>query len=426
MTLWATSCDTCPADTGEEAALDLDANGWPRSLPAASANILYRYVTTYPVYYSGARFTNYPAGRYTVFYDGEGQLAYGLDAVRNAALSQPGTDIIDITPNLGFSVSIRSTDPNHTGNYLHNIRIIPPGGTCNNDPSSYAADSSACPPSYQPLTSTYQRWPFHPKFLNDLKYFSAIRFMNFAAIVQTQVKDWRDRPQLSYASYGASAYVNGAPIEIAIDLANTLNASPWFNIPAMASDDYITQFATLAKSRLTTTRPIYLEYHNEVWNTGPEYEILGSWVEQQGVARWPGSTETAFNKRLDWYAMREVSACQIWKQIFGSRSGQIKCVMGSSLSNPNYSTRVLSCPLYAQEVGHNCASQMDALAVAGYVGDYFTDAPAQAIMTSWTTLPDGGVSNVFAELNTGLIPRYGPPPPAAFGSWRNHERRERA
>lgn len=398
--LWLTQCAGCPWDTREQAALDLDSQGWPRSLPDATAsNVQYRYVTTLPVWGTG----HYPAGQYTVFYEGEGQLAYGGDAVRNDALSRPGREIIDITPYRGFNVSIRVTDPKHTGNYLRNIRIIAPGGTCYRDPSNYATDVAACPDSFQAFTETYMTQPFHPLFLADMKPFSALRFVHFAAVITSQVREWEERPQLDYASWGANV-LDGAPIELAIDLANTLNASPWLEVPAMASDDYIAQFARLTKSRYTVNRPIYLEYHNEAWNSAYPYSLVNDWIEQQGVARWKRSSRSAYDKRINWFAMRTADVCRIWKREFGDRAGQVKCVMASQSANAWVSTTALSCPLYAQESGHNCAGQIDALAIAPYFGDYISQPAFQVPVTAWLAEPDGGMNSLFQEITQGLLP----------------------
>ena len=130
--LWLTQCaGPCEWNTKEQ--LDVDSAGWPRSLPTSGASPKYRYVTTLLTLKS----STFPAGLWTVLYDGEGSLNYGFDAKRNAAASSPGRDAFDVaTPKDGISLSITATDPNGTGNYLRNIRVIPPGGTCGNDPFS--------------------------------------------------------------------------------------------------------------------------------------------------------------------------------------------------------------------------------------------------------------------------------------------------
>lgn len=389
-------------NTGEQAALDLDAQGWPRSLPAADSSAQYRYVTTILVMMSAHR-DKYPAGRYTVIYDGEGELVYGGDAVLNAADSQPGREAVDVTASTGFfTLSIRATDPKRNGNYLRNVRVVAPGGTCNDDPTQYALDASECPASFQPFTATYATRPFHPLFLKDFKPFSVIRFMNFTNTVESQVSRWSERPQLDAASW---ATVAGAPFEVGIDLANALNASPWLTVPAKADDDYVTQFARLAKARLSTRRPIYVEYHNEAWNGAAPYSTVNDWIQAQADARWSGGDANA--RRMNWYGMRADQVCRLWKQEFVDEPGRVKCVMGGQSGNSWISDQALACALHAAEpgVGHNCAQQMDALAIGPYFGGYISQAPYQATVSNWLQEADGGLNKLFEEVNTGLLLR---------------------
>ena len=42
----------------------------------------------------------------------------------------------------------------------------------------------------------------------------------------------------------------------------------WVNVPLMADDDYILQFATLLKQQLDPSLAVYVEYSNEIWNGG--------------------------------------------------------------------------------------------------------------------------------------------------------------
>lgn len=390
-------------DTGEEATLDLDPSGWPRSLSSAAAT-RYRYLTTILI-----RDTDkYPGGRWTVLYDGEGSLTYGGDALRNAAASSPGRDIFDVaTPRSGFTLSITNTDPHQSGNYLRNIRVIPPGGTCNGDAFSYAADTSVCPASYRPFTETYSTQPFHPLFLADMRPFSAVRYLHFAAIVTTQVSSWADRPHLGDASYSLD---RGVPWELALDLANVLNASPWLEIPARADDDYVTEFARLAKARYTGTRPIYMEYYNEAWNGNYPYNVNGSWIEDQANARWPVTTppQSGFTKRINWFALRTKQICGIWKREFADQPGRIQCVMGAQSGNAWVARQALACPLHAAETGGtacNAGAGIDALAIAPYFGSYISNAAFQPTVETWLAMPDGGLGKLFEEINSGILPR---------------------
>jgi hypothetical protein len=52
-------------------------------------------------------------------------------------------------------------------------------------------------------------------------------------------------------------------------LCNEIGADGWFNMPILSTDDYVTQFATLAHSMLSKNLTAYVEYGNEIWNNGP-------------------------------------------------------------------------------------------------------------------------------------------------------------
>lgn len=407
--LWLTQC-AYPCNNGstwntqEQALLDVDADGWPRSLPDASSTVAkYRYVTTILWMDSD----KLPSGRWTVLYDGEGTLSYGMSNVsRNAAASAPGRDIFDVATGVsGLTLSITATDPQKTGNYLRNIRVIPPGGTCNSDPFDYAAAVSACPSSFKPFTETYAAQPFHPQFLSDLRPFAALRFMQFFSTNLDETSKWSERSRLSDASWGYNSR-RGAPIEIALDMANALDASPWVSIPAKVDDDYVVQYARLAKSRMTTTRPIYVEYGNEVWNGSYPYSIAGLWVQAQGRARWASSRESDYAKQMNWFAMRTKQICALWKQEFAERSGQVKCVMGAQGAG-DWTTDhyLLACPLHAAEPGGSACDAkagIDGFAIGLYFGGHVNDPALQPqIETQWFTQADGGLSSLFQEITSG-------------------------
>lgn len=418
--LWLTQCTWVPGvncwNTHEQEQLVLDANGWPRSLPAANSSGQFRYVST--ILYQSTDVQNpgkYPKGQWTVLYDGKGKLAYGWDAVRNAAASQPGRDVFDVaSPRMGFFLSILETDASDLGKpdasvgeregHVRNIRVIPPGGTCRGDRFAYAADATVCPDSFLPFTQTYQTQPFHPLFLSDLRPFSALRFVHFSDVINDQTVRWQDRPQYANASWGYSnALKAAAPIEVALDIANALDASPWLEVPARADDEYVTQFARLAKARLNNTRPIYLEYYNEAWNGAYPYVVNAQWIQQQGIARWPAATVNNFEKGMNWFGLRTKQICQIWKREFADQPGRVRCVMGGWAANAWVTDHlVLSCPLHAAEPGGTAcdkAGGIDAVAIAPYFGGNLANPIFQTqIEGTWLNQADGGLAKLFEAI----------------------------
>lgn len=112
---------------------------------------------------------------------------------------------------------------------------------------------------------------------NLLAKFSVIRFMDFAQTNGTTEVNWSDRRLPNYASQAAAGPKGGVAWEYAIQLCNETGKDMWINIPVLASDDYITQLATLLKNGSTVGgvtydgldagRKVYIEFSNEVWNT---------------------------------------------------------------------------------------------------------------------------------------------------------------
>lgn len=411
---WLTQCDRrtsahcapqAPAtewDTREQDRLDLDPNGWIRSLPAADdARVHYRTVATLLFQGNGGA---HPSGLYTVLYDGEGTLEYEFDAVKDPALSQPGRDVLTVkATNAGILVRITASDPRHTGNYLRYIRIIPPGGVCNHDFFTDAEDAAACQAqgrAYAPFTALDGNRRFHPLFLSDLRPYRAIRFMDFFRTNTSELAEWAERPRLEHARWSGR---NGAPVELALELAATLNADPWINIPVRASDDYVVQFARLARERLPPDLRIYVEYANEVWN---DSFSAGAWVQQQAVQHWPDQPggPSPFTRRINGYGKRSAEICNLWKQAWGSDRGRVICVMGGMSANPWIAEQALKCPLWAAENGGQpCAEPMDALAIAPYFGGHLGAVRWADAVAAWTAQPDGGLALLFQELATGEV-----------------------
>ena len=67
--------------------LDLDDNGWIKSLPTAEDNVDYKYVTTV------MKVDRRSHGAYVVLYEGEGTLIYSEGAELTS--SEPGKDLIE-------------------------------------------------------------------------------------------------------------------------------------------------------------------------------------------------------------------------------------------------------------------------------------------------------------------------------------------
>lgn len=358
-------------DTHES--LDLDADGWLRSLPTSSSPEAYRYASTLLL-----TTPNSPSGRYVVMYDGTGTLSYNFDAKKIDAESTPGRDVLDVTSTNGNGIylSVRATDPNKTGDYLRNIRIYRE--------------------SDLPLVELGTR--FNPEFLQKIKEFGTLRFMDWMETNNSTQKSWSDRPTLQDATWTA----DGVPVEVMVDLANLTGTSPWFNMPHQATDDYIHNFATYVRDHLNPDLKAYVEFSNEVWN----WQFSQSqYAMQQAEARW-GKVDGGY---MQWYGMRSAQMAQIWKSAYGDQAGdRLVTTLSTQTGWQGLENYLLNTPAWVAEGNQPAYKSMDAYSVTGYFSGKLGHPENAETVRSWLKDPDGGFGKAIQQLKQGgLLPSDG-------------------
>ncbi|KXZ45525.1 hypothetical protein GPECTOR_53g111 [Gonium pectorale] len=307
-----------------------------------------------------------PAGIYTVLYDGKGSLDFSMD-IQDVQWVEAGHIRLNVTPstqgNNGILVQIERTDPRDP---IRNIRVIMPGFE-----RAHAAGQ-----------------PFHPAFLSFLRPYGALRFMDW---MQTNLDalpvSWADRPTPNDRSYAVSR--GGVAAEVMVQLANTLGADPWFNIPHAASDEYIAAFAEFVRDRLRPDVKVYVEYSNEVWHTGFPG---GKYAQAQGLllntteqgAAWYGGVNN--EARLCFVALKTANISKIWKAAWGAQASRVTVVIAGQSVWPITSSKLLSC--------RNVTSHIDALAIAPYFGSYVKSRDTNLTVFMDSTLP--------SQINTSL------------------------
>lgn len=327
-----------------------DANGWPSQLNGTQVGTT--FLNEIP---AGAL----PDGDYTVLYDGEGELAYRYDAV--LLQHQAGRDTIRLNAGnngrMDASLLIVQSNP---ANYLRNIRILPSGGICRNNPLQRVNNAAECGRGqYLPFVDYYAMIVFNPDYLNFMKDFRAMRFMPMSGITRNPLQHWTQRPRMAQATWGGGYGSRGAPLEIMVALANRLHKDAWFNIPHAADDDYVRQFATYVRDNLDPDLKIYLEYSNEVWNptfTHAEY------TQQQGIAL--GLSRDAVEAGQRFYSRRAREVFRAWEAIFGGRERLVR-VIGGWDTHPDFAQTVLAY--------ENTYRDVDALAIAPYFSGKIQD-----------------------------------------------------
>ena len=301
---------------------------------------------------------HYPSGQYVLLYNGQATINF-LFGSASVVSQTPGRMVLNVVPQAtGIFIRILATDPN---NPIRNIRLIMPG-----------------------FEKTYQTQPFHPLFLQRLSQFKTIRFMDWMKTNNSKINKWSDRPTPNSVTFASD---KGVALETMISLANTLHANPWFNLPHLATDDYVRQFATMVRDRLDPSLKVHIEYSNEVWNSG---FAQANYAQQQGVAL--GLAQDAYTAGLRYYSQRAVEVFKIWSQVFGGNDRLVR-VLASQAVNPWTGQQVMT--------WKSAYSYADAYAIAPYLdGDNLND-PAQ-VDTILQMTADQIIDKLSSQINNSM------------------------
>lgn len=407
-------------DTHEQSQLDVDANGWVRSLPAANdANVRYRWISA--ILFAGDK-GSHPAGTYTVLYDGKGQIDFKPTG-GSIVQSEPNRVLIDMSNQEGSQLVIEITATDSI-DYIRNIRVIPPGGVCSQAKLRVVASAADCAGkgnfiSMETLSLT-QTW--YPNFLADLKGVRALRFMDWARTNESTLENWSDRP-LKEDAFWTGSY--GVPLGQMTLLANNLQADAWINIPTRATDDYAKNMARFLKNQLHPQAQLTLEYTNEPWNWAFAQTMNWQFEQAKKVFDYPyddddnpdNDNDGMYQFALDWHAMRSAQLCDLVKAEFGAEAGRVKCVLNAQSDwiwpTLNYS---LPCPMGKKILGKECAESFDAVAIAPYFGAYIdgTVERQKYITDSWFSQGDAyALDRLFEEIR-GLNSEDQPVEPPLF------------
>jgi len=293
--------------------LDLDERGWVRRLEPGC------YAETVMCTIDGG---HYPSGDYTVLYDGNGKLeAWGAATVK---ASSPGKLVLAVDSARGsIFLRLRETD---AANPVRNIRCILPG-----------------------FEAVYKDQPFHPAFLKRWSGVACIRFMDWMMTNGSKQSSWAERPRLDDATWTTK----GVPLEVMADLCNRLGADAWFCMPHLADDDYVRQFARLARRLLRSNLRVWVEYSNEVWNGQFEQS---RWAGQEGMRL--GLADKPWEAAWRYTALRSVRIFRIFEEEFGGRDRLVR-VLPSQAANPYIAEQVAGF--------RDAYRSADALAIAPYV-----------------------------------------------------------
>ncbi|MBI4779825.1 MAG: cellulose-binding protein [Oscillatoriophycideae cyanobacterium NC_groundwater_1537_Pr4_S-0.65um_50_18] len=392
---WFTQSNT-QWDTNEGKLLNLDQDGWVRSLPltpstSTSSSTTSSSITSSPATSSAPAYNKvatlltrdmanaYRSGRYVVMYDGTGKIDYSFDATKIAADSVKGRDVlqVDSSKGNGIYIKITETDPQKTGDYIRNIRV-------------YHEDDL-------PLVELGAT--FNPEFIDNIKSFGTLRFMDWMHTNGSAQKPWSDRPKPSQTSWTEK----GIPVEVMVALANETGTSPWFNMPVTATDEYMAQFAAYVRDHLDPSLKVRVEFSNEVWN----WQFPQShYAVQQAEKRW-GKNPVGGGGWMQWYGLRTAQMSKIWKDTFGSARNRVISVMSTQAGWRGLEKQILNTPAWVAEGNASAYKSVDEYAITGYFGGDLGTPGNANVVRSWLSDADGGFGKAFQQLQSGgLLPTH--------------------
>ncbi len=269
-------------DNGNLALIEFDDDGYPTQIPQMADGVPNKL--RYVISSNGA---NLPPGEtYVLLYDGEGDLTVGGGVTETS--NAPGRIQFDVNDagNLFFMVNA-----SQLGDHVRNVRIL--------RLTDEFADLDA--------------EPFYEGFLDKIRPFKALRFMDWGATNHNPVVHWDDRSSLTHFTY---AVPTGVPYEMMVKLANTLKKDVWLCVPHAADSSYVAQMAALFRDQLDPGLMIYLEYSNEVWN----------WIFAQAHYNADNAPSNLNYGRA--MAMRAGQTFRIWHETFGDERTRVKRVLG--------------------------------------------------------------------------------------------------
>lgn len=364
---------------GEEILDDLDLldnNGYPKEIPTGYTSINAGILT------SNLAEETFLTGRYVVRYEGEGNINITSNSSVHIISKMPGKVVFDFTSGISSSlfVSITSTDPDHTGNYIRNISVVKE--------------------EYIDLYDAGQI--FKPEFLDVVKDMREVRFMDWVSTNASQIVDIGDtRAETSYT------WFKSAPISVQVELANQIGAEAWFNIPFHASEDFIRETAIYIRDNLDPDLKAHIEFSNEVWNFAfqqakdAQAAGLEKWGDRYGP--WPFS---------NYYGYAAAKVMDIFTDVFEGQSDRLDGIIAWT-QHGTYSIQNHIIPgiqEYLLEAGSTKTIHdlFGSIATAPYFGYGFTTDVGYNQIKSWAE--NGGdlyaVDMVFDQLFNNVNPDW--------------------
>lgn len=176
---------------------------------------------------------------------------------------------------------------------------------------------------------------FNPDYIEVMSHFDIdnLRFMNWQE-TNDSLTPWNSLSELPAA--GDMRFrpqprgISPVPLQRMIELCHRLDCDPWFCIPLLATDNFVTEFCVYVRDNLDPSRKVRIEYSNEMWNSA--FDLQWDWLADQAQALWGESGATA---RRSYGAYRARQVAMLARAVFtGEHESRLITVLGSQVSTP--------------------------------------------------------------------------------------------
>ena len=193
--------------------------------------------------------------------------------------------------------------------------------------------------------------PWKVEAINEAKkYNGALRMMDWGGTNNSGMENWGDRrspfSSSQYAPWtgpGKNTIHTGMAYEGMVDFCNRANRDLWICVPHKASDDFMRKLSQLVRfgsngySPYTSARSnpvfpplksnlkVYVEYSNEVWNSGFDQH---HYAASRGYAFWGG--EPANIRAFRWGGRRAAEFHKIWTSVWGTSWRVVRVLAGQN------------------------------------------------------------------------------------------------
>ncbi|MFT5512355.1 MAG: hypothetical protein ACI8SE_000753 [Bacteroidia bacterium] len=308
--------------------IPLRTDGYPLEIPYENGIDPPQAIRT--LLFFGSLDGRYPSGNYRLIASGTGKIRLRFAA--NGTFTCPVDTMISVNSSVGgIALEI---DTSLASDPVRDIHFVMPG-----------------------FENTFTTNPYHPDLLSFVKDFQVIRFMDWMKTNGSPNTTWSNR---NLTNNFTQTLDNGVAYEHIINICNLTQKHPWVCIPHRADDTFISELAKLFRDSLDPGLKLYVEYSNEVWNTGFSQS---RYADSMGNAL--GYSGNPWEQRWQFYAKRTADVMQIFETEFSGNNRLVKVIASQSANSwlTNYIIEKFN------DVKYNSSQvKADVIAIAPYFG----------------------------------------------------------